>query len=164
MSFDFTDYKPDGYYLHLDKIVNATDLPTYIIRAGKELQQSGYLTAGEFFEKLEDVEVLHLGVLMDSVHTVNLGTYKVDSDEAGMNLYHLSLLCFVLALGEGMVELDTDFLDGAMQALFVLIAVENMYRRGAVEVFRENFSIVESFKPVARVITGGKNEENPKGT
>jgi hypothetical protein len=163
MSFEFTDYKPEGYYLHLDKIVNATDLPTYLVRAGKELQESGYLTAGEFFEKLDDVEVLHLGVLMDSVHTVSLGTYKVDSDEAGKNLYHLSLLCFVLALGEGIVELDTNFIDGAMQALFVLIAVENMYRRGAVEVFRENFSIVESFKPVAKVIAGGKDEK-PKGT
>ena len=156
MTFEFTDYKPDGYYLHLDKIENATDLPEYIVRAGKELRESGYLTAGEFFEKLDDVEVLHLAVLMNSVRTLGVGQYQIDSDEAGKNLYHLSLLCFVLALGEGIVELDTEFVDNAMQALFTLIAVENMYRRGEVEIFRENFSIVESLKPIARVIKGTK--------
>jgi hypothetical protein len=162
MGFDFSNIKPEGYYLHLDKIVAATDLPEFIIRAGKELQESGYLTAGDFFEKLDDVEVLLLGVMMDSVKTDDFQNYRVDTADAERNLYHLSLICFVLALGEGIVELDTDFIHGAMQALWVLIAVENMYRRGAVQVFRENFSVVESFYPVAKVITGGK-DENTKG-
>lgn len=156
MTFEFTNYEPAGYYLHLEKIENAKDLPEYIVRAGKELRESNYLTAGEFFDKLDDVEVLHLATLMNSVTTIGTGIYKVDSEEAGKNLYHLSLLCFVLALGEGIVELDTEFVDNAMQALFTLIAVENMYRRGEVEIFRENFSIVESFKPIARVIKGTK--------
>jgi hypothetical protein len=161
--FEFTDYEPQGYYLHLDKIINATDLPEYIVRAGKELRESSYLTAGDFFEKLDDVEVLHLAVLMSTIRTDDFKQYIVDNDEAGRNLYHLSLLCFVLALGEGIVELSPDFLHEAMQALFLLISVENMHRRGEVQVFRENYSVLESFKPIARVIKGGKNEK-PKGT
>lgn len=163
MSFDFTNVKPEGYYLNLDKIVAATDLPECIVRAGKELQENGYLTAGDFFEKLDDVEVLLLGVMVDSVKTDDFQTYKVDTEIAEKYLYQLSLLCFVLALGEGIVELDTDFIHESMQSLWTLIAVENMYRRGEVQVFRESFSIIESFYPVAKVI-GGANDEKFKRT
>ena len=163
MSFDFTNIKPEGYYLHLDKVVAAKDLPDCIVRAANELVENGYLTAGDFFEKLDDVEVLLLGVMVDSVKTDDFQTYKIDTEEAGRNLYQLSLLCFVLALGEGIVELDTEFIHEAMQALWTLIAIENMYRRGEVQVFRESFSVVESFYPVAKVL-GGPNDEKFKRT
>lgn len=144
-----------GYMLYLDKIVeDGNDLPTYLVRAGKELQQCGYLTAGDFFERLEDVEVLHITTLMNSVNTQDFHKYALDSEEAGRNLYHLSLICFVLALGEGGVQITPSFLHEAMKALFILIAVENLYREGKVLVFRENFTILESNRPVAQVIKG----------
>jgi hypothetical protein len=144
-----------GYMLYLDKIVeDGSDLPTYLVRAGKELQQCGYLTAGDFFERLDDVEVLHLTTLMNSVHTADFRLYSVDSEEAGKSLYHLSLVCFLLALGEGEVQITPEFLHESMKALFILIAVENLYREGKVLVFRENFTILESKRPVAQVIKG----------
>ena len=46
------------------------------------MQENGYLTAGDFFEKLDDVEVLLLGVMMDSVKTDDFQTYKVDTELA----------------------------------------------------------------------------------
>lgn len=150
-----TEELQQGYVLYLDKIVeNASDLPPYLVRAGKELQESGYLTAGDFFERLDDVEVLHLTTLMNSVHTADFRVYSVDTEEAGRNLYHLSLVCFVLALGEGEVQITPEFLHESMKALFILIAVENLYREGKVLVFRENFTILESKRPVAQVIKG----------
>lgn len=149
----FDDYQPQGYMIHLHKILESNeDLPVCLVRAAKELREHGYLTAGDFFEKLDDVEVLLLAVMMDTINTQDFQLYHVDNEEAGRNLYHLSLICFVLALGEGVVELTPEFLHEAMQALFVLIAVENLYRRGKVVVFRENFSILEATRPVARVI------------
>lgn len=150
-----TEELQKGYMLYLDKVTDDTnDLPPYIVRAGKELQESGYLTAGDFFERLDDVEVLHLTTLMNSVNTADFKLYNVDSEEAGRNLYHLSLVCFVLALGEGEVQITPEFLHESMKALFVLIAVENLYREGKVLVFRENFTILESQRPVAQVIKG----------
>lgn len=152
MNYETGQYEMEGYYLHLDKIESATDLPDFIVRLAKEIRACGFVTAGEFFEKLDDVEVLMLGVMMDSIGRDEKGDFVLKTEDAGVNLYHLSLLCFALALGEGLVELDDAFIYGAMHALFILIAVENMYRRGKVIVFRENFSVVESLKPVAKII------------
>lgn len=143
-----------GYMVYLDKIIEGTELPSCLVRAAKDLQESGYLTTGDFFERLEDVEVLELTTLMNSVNTADFKLYSIQSEEAGRNLYHLSLICFVLALGEGEVQITPSFLHEAMKALFVLIAVENLYREGKVLVFRENFTILESNRPVAQVIKG----------
>jgi hypothetical protein len=150
-----------GFAVDLEKIATAGDrLPTYLVRAAKELQESTFLTAGDFFERLEDVEVLHLAVLMNTIRsTQSSGEYMADTVEAQQFLYWLSLLCFILALGEGTVEMTPELLQECLMALFLLIAVENLYRRGKVEVFRENFSVLESFKPIARDISGGSNED-----
>ena len=143
-----------GYMVYLDKIAEGTDLPTCLVRAAKDLQESGYLTTGDFFERLEDVEVLELTSLMNSVNTQDFQKYALESEEAGRNLYHLSLICFVLALGEGEVQITPSFLNEALKALFMLIIIENLYREGKVLVFRENFTILESNRPVAQAIKG----------
>ncbi len=151
-----------GFAVDLEKIATAGDkLPTYLVRAAKELQECSFLTAGDFFERLEDVEVLHLAVLMNTIRSTNSSDgYKVDTAEAEQYLYWLTLLCFILALGEGTVEMTPELLNECLMALFLLIAIENLYRRGKVEVFRENFSVLESFKPIARRIDGGDNAEH----
>lgn len=143
-----------GYMVYLDKIIEGADLPTCLVRAAKDLQESGYLTTGDFFERLEDVEVLELTSLMNSVNTKDFHKYALDSEEAGRNLYHLSLICFVLALGEGEVQITPSFLNEALKALFLLIIIENLYREGKVLVFRENFTILESNRPIAQAIKG----------
>ena len=143
-----------GYMVYLDKIIEGTDLPTCLVRAAKDLQESGYLTTGDFFEQLEDVEVLELTSLMNSVNTQDFHKYALESEEAGRNLYHLSLICFVLALGEGEVQITPSFLNEALKALFMLIIIENLYREGKVLVFRENFTILESNRPIAQAIKG----------
>jgi len=155
MNYDTGVYEPEGYFLHLHKVEEATDIPECIVKAAKEVRSCGFMTTGDFFEKLDDVEVLLLAVMMDTIKFDDKQDYVLTTENAGLNLYHLSLLCFVLALGEGIVELDTDFVHGAMQALFTLIAVENMHRRGEVIVFRENYSVVESVRPIAKVVKGG---------
>lgn len=154
---DTSRYEPTGSMVQLHKIIADKNLPQYIVRAAKDIKYGGYLPAGEFFEKLDDVEVLELACTMNNVHTTNFEQFELRNERAFKDLYHLSLLCFVLALGEGVVEVDEAFLHDAIQALFVLIAVEAMHRKGAVEVFREHYSVIESFKPIAKVIdTKGK--------
>ena len=150
-----------GFAVDVNKIANSGDrLPTYLVRAAKDLQENSFLTAGDFFERLEDVEVLHLAVLMNTIRsTLASGEYTANTNEAQQYLYWLSLVCFILALGEGTVEMTPELLQDCLKALFLLIAVENLYRRGKVEVFRENFSVLESFKPIARNISGGNDEE-----
>jgi hypothetical protein len=149
---DISRYEPTGSMVQLHKIVEAKDLPTYIVRAAKDIKYGGYLPAGEFFEKLDDVEVLELACTMNNVYTNNFEQFDLPNNRAFKDLYHLSLLCFVLALGEGIVEVDEVILQEYLKALFVLIAVETMYREGKVEVFRENYSVVESLKPIAKII------------
>lgn len=149
---DTSRYEPTGSMVQLHKIIAAKDLPHYIVRAAKDIKYGGYLPAGEFFEKLDDVEVLELACTMNNVYTSNFEQFDLPNNRAFKDLYHLSLLCFVLALGEGIVEVDEVMLQEYLKALFVLIAVETMYREGTVGVFRENYSVVESLKPIAKVI------------
>lgn len=151
------------FMLNLNKISSDEKLPTFLRKAATEVQASGYLTAGDYFEKLEDVEVLQLAVMMNTVRPIDNSAYRTETPEAAIYLYLLSLLCYVLALGEGTVELDPSELNEALHSLFIVIAVENLYRRGEVQVFRENFSVLESFRPIARVIKG-KSDEDTKRT
>jgi hypothetical protein len=64
------------------------------------------------------------------------------------DIENLTLLCFILALGEGEIEVTSEMLSEMLQYLFVLIGIENSYREGKVEVLRKNYSLFGGDRPV----------------
>ena len=138
------------HVLSIDKILQTKNLPSWIYKAAFELKVGGYLPAGEFFEKLDDVEILQMRDFAKSVSTENFVQFELDTSDSEIYLRHLALLCFILALGEGQIEVTPDLLTEMLPFLFLLIAIEHMYRQGEVEVIREHYSILDGQKPVVK--------------
>jgi hypothetical protein len=141
-----------SYILDLEKIIQTKDLPACIRRAAKELRYGGYMTAGEFFEKLEDSEVHELADHVENIHTDNFREFTVTTEDMQKSLYAMSLLCFILALGEGEPSLDPDQVSEMLKGLTALVLVESLHRKSLVQVFRENYSILDGKKVIAKKI------------
>lgn len=136
--------------ISIDKILTNKKLPNWVLKAAFEVKHSGFLPAGEYFEKLDDVEIYEMASALEYIHTANFQQFNVLSQQAEEDLQSLSLLCFVLALGEGEIEVDAESLSSMLQYLFLLVNIESMHREGKVEVIREHYSLFGGDKPVVK--------------
>lgn len=136
--------------ISIDKILSNKKLPNWVLKAAFEVKHSGFLPAGEYFEKLDDVEIYEMVSALEYIHTANFQQFNVLSQQAEEDLSSLSLLCFILALGEGEIEVNPDSLSSMLQYLFLLVNIESMHREGKVEVIRENYSLFGGDKPVVK--------------
>jgi hypothetical protein len=136
--------------ISIDIILTNKKLPNWVLKAAFEVKHSGFLPAGEYFEKLDDVEIYEMASALEYIHTANFQQFNVLSQQAEEDLQSLSLLCFVLALGEGEIEVDADSLSSMLQYLFLLVNIESMHRQGKVEVIREHYSLFGGDKPVVK--------------
>lgn len=136
--------------ISIDKILANKKLPNWVLKAAFEVKHSGFLPAGEYFEKLDDVEIYEMASALEYIHTGNFKQFNILSQQAEEDLNSLSLLCFILALGEGDVEVDHESLSSMLEYLFLLVNIETMHREGKVEVIREHYSLFGGDKPVVR--------------
>lgn len=136
--------------IQIDKVLADKKLPNWVLKAAFEVKHSGFLPTGEYFEKLDDVELLEIKNSLEYINTENYLQFEVMSEQAEVDLQNLTLLCFILALGEGDVEITSESLSGMLQYLFLLVGIESSYREGKVDVHRENYSLYGGNKPVVR--------------
>lgn len=136
--------------LSIDRILAAKGLPSWIYKAAFELKTTGYLPTGEFFEKLDDVELENMRDCAKNISTKDFFSFETMSKEAEKNLENLSLLCFILAVGEGEVGLNSEMLSNLMQSLFIFISIEYMHRQKEIDVIRENYSLIDGDKSVIK--------------
>lgn len=136
--------------ISIDKVLSNKKLPNWVLKAAFEVKHSGFLPAGEYFEKLDDIEIYDMISALEHIHTSNFQQFNVLSKQAEEDLQSLSLLCFILALGEGELELNHEVLSSMLQYLFLLVSIENLHREGKVEVIREHYSLFGGDKPVVR--------------
>lgn len=143
------------YILDIEKILITKEVPSWIHKAAFELKVNMYLPAGEYFEKLDDEEVTHMYDCAKNVDTKDFMSFQTQSEQAAINLKNLSLLCFILAHGEGEIDLSPDLLSDMLGSLFLLISIEKLYRDNEVEVIRENYSVLDGDRPVVK----GRNKK-----
>ncbi len=136
------------YVLNIEKVLKDKKLPSWILKAAFELNVGGYLPTGEFFEKLDDEEVRHMRICAKNVGTENYKVFSIDSFDGKKNLENLSLLCFILALGEGEIEITPDLLSTMLEFLFLLISIEYLHRNGEIQAIRENYSLLDGSRSV----------------
>lgn len=134
----------------IDKVLANKKLPNWLLKAAFEVKYSGYLPAGEYFEKLDDIEVYEITNALEYIHTSNFKEFEILSGQAQEDIENLTLLCFILALGEGEMEVDAESLSSMIQYLFLLVSIEQLFREGKVEVIREHYSLFGGDKPVVK--------------
>lgn len=136
--------------LSVEKILSTKGLPSWVYKGAFELKVGGYLPTGEFFEKLDDEELKHLRECAKNISTKDFFSFETMSREAEENLEFLSLLCFILAIGEGEVDVTPEMLSTLLESLFIFISIEYMYRQGEINVIRENYSLIDGDKSVIK--------------
>jgi hypothetical protein len=141
------------FYLILDKVIADDTIPGFISRAAKDLVYRGYLTTGEFFDKLSKDELTLLNTMISSVKTLDYKDFLVETEEDQKTLLHLITLCFILALGEGMPEASPDMMTSMLPSLTSLATAETMHRNGVGNAIRKNFSLFERNLEVFRMKT-----------
>jgi hypothetical protein len=146
----------DIKFLNLDRVLENKILPNWVLKAAFEVRQHQFLPAGDYFEKLDDVEVYEIQSSLNYINTIDFEQFHVFSENSRQDLENLSLLCFILALGEGEVEMTTAGLSSMLEHLFLLVKLESAHRNGKVDVIRENYSIFPTNKIVIQNRKGNK--------
>jgi hypothetical protein len=146
----------DIKFLNLDKVLENKRLPNWVLKAAFEVRQHQFLPAGDYFEKLDDVEVYEIQNSLNYINTIDFEQFNVFSENSREDLENLSLLCFILALGEGEVEMTTSGLSSMLAHLFLLVKLESAHRDGKIDVVRENYSIFATNKSVIQNRKGNK--------
>lgn len=134
--------------LDFDLISKSENLPEYIHKAVAILNETGYLPAGEFFSKLDNVDVYELDNTFQNMNSKNYRQFMITEEQQALDLKHIALLCFILSHGEGESGINAESLPLLIQNLEMLVAVETVYRKGNCDVFYENYSLFD----VSRVV------------
>lgn len=138
----------DFKIINIEKILKDKTLPNWVLKAAFELTQFHYLPTGDYFEKLDDVEVYEIKDSLNYMDTINAQNFGMQSERAEEVLQNLSLLCLILALGEGEIEASAENLSSMINYLCIIVAAENLHRQGKVQVIRKNYSLFAGNKPL----------------
>ena len=131
------------FVVNPDKVLMNKTLPSWIHKAAFQLQGTGYLGTGEFFEMLDDEELFNMRDYAESIksHDYNESFPLLDG-KFDKELEYFALLCFLLALGEGEISLTPYELSHELiPSLFILIGIESLHRQGKATVYRDSYSL-----------------------
>jgi hypothetical protein len=137
--------------ISIDKVLANKKLPNWILKGAFELKTTGFLPAGNYFEDLDDVEVHEIKNALDAINTSNYKQFEVLSQQSEEDIQNLTLLCFILAVGEGELEINSEMLSDMLKYLFLLINIEYSHRECKVDVIRNNYSIFGGNKPAVKL-------------
>ena len=137
--------------ISIDKVLANKKLPNWILKGAFELKTTGFLPAGNYFEDLDDVEVHEIKNALDAINTSNYKQFEVLSQQSEEDIQNLTLLCFILAVGEGELEINSEMLSDMLKYLLLLINIEHSHREGKVDVIRNNYSIFGGNKPAVKL-------------
>ena len=126
------------YTVNLDKVVADKSMLSVTRMLAMDLQQHPYLSVGEFLKNISDGD---LDTLL-----------QVSEDEDNPHFPELIIITSLLAHAEGILDEAVDdsifveVLRERIGALIGFIAIESLYRRGLVDIYRENFSFGEDMR------------------
>lgn len=126
------------YTVNIDRVIADKSMLSVTRMLAVDLQQHPYLSVGDFLKGLSDGD---LDTLL-----------QVCDDEESPHFPELIVISSMLAQAEGIADEAIDekefikVLQKRIGALIGFIAIESLYRRGLVELYRENFSFGEDMQ------------------
>lgn len=119
---DFTNWVVD--YQKVSKNKNFLAVTRML---ASQAMNNPYITLQQFFTDLSDGD---LDILLE----------VADEEDDSRHFQELILMTEMLSRCEGLVTKDSEQLTGRVNAFMMLLACEGLYRKGLVDVIRENYS------------------------
>lgn len=139
----------DTFTLNIDRCIEEKSNPAVVRDLFKQLRENGYINVGKFFEELSDLDLEMLTDIADRSHPDAASELTVEQIDQSMEM--MVLIGMALTVGEGGVLTEHACAQGSQLAI-AFITIEGLYRKGLVNVFRENWSMIEDGnKPIVEL-------------
>lgn len=139
----------DTFTLNIDRCIADKSNPAVIRELFKQLRDDGYINIGKYFAEMSDIDLNMLTDIADHTHPEAVGESTPDQIEQSMET--MALIGMALTVGEG-GTLTEEACEQGLKLAITYIALEGLYRKGHVNVFRENWSMTEeSSKPIVEL-------------
>lgn len=129
----------DGFTLNIERCIKDKAQPAVIRQLFTQLRDDGYINVGKYFAELSDMDLQTLTDLADYTypHAEGLTPEQVNSGYEAMTLVGMAL-----TVGEG-GELNEKTCEDGLKMAITYTAIETLFRHGFVNVFRENWTMVD---------------------
>lgn len=137
----------DEFIVNVDNII-ASDYPSVVRMAARQLKHEGYLSVGSFLKSLSTEDLTMLVYFCEAVTSD-----EADSDDATSThrkVLVLTVLTFLLALGEGTVELTAENINKFVNTTTTFIILESLWRKGLIELEHDKLSYSDQNAIIAR--------------
>lgn len=130
MEFEFTDDGKETFSIVYNNVIKSKDLMPITRTLAMDLVNSGYMRVGDFLKGLSDNDLQNL--------------MEISDNDESEQFCELLLIAEMLATGEGLnsSEDEQEFAN-RMNHFCMLLAIESLYRKGLVKLYRENMSFGE---------------------
>jgi hypothetical protein len=139
----------DTFTLNIDRCIADKSNPAVIRELFKQLRDDGYINVGKYFAELSDLDLDMLTEIADHTHPDAVG--ESTPVQIAQSMETMALIGMALTVGEGGILTESACEQGLKLAI-TYIAIEGLYRKGLVNVFRENWSMIEEGnKPIVEM-------------
>jgi hypothetical protein len=139
----------DTFTLNIDRCIADKSNPAVIRELFKQLRDDGYINVGKYFAEMSDIDLDMLTEIADHTHPDAVG--ESTPEQITQSMETMALMGMALTVGEGGV-LSESACEQGLKLTITYIAIESLYRRGIVNVFRENWSMTEEGnKPIVEM-------------
>lgn len=142
-------FNENHFTLNIDRCINDKNQPAVIRQLFTQLRDDGYINAGKYFAELNDADLQTLADLADYTHPQAQEDYTAEQINSGYEA--MTLLGMALTVGEGGI-LDENTCETGLKLAISYTAIEQLYRKNLVNVFRENWTMTEDTgKPIVEL-------------
>lgn len=139
----------DTFTLNIDRCIADKSNPAVIRELFKQLRDDGYINIGKYFAEMSDLDLDMLTEIADHTHHEAVG--ESTPDQIAQSMETMALIGMALTVGEG-GTLTEEACEQGLKLAITYIALEGLFRKGLVNVFRENWSMTEdSSKPIVEL-------------
>ena len=125
------EFNEDGTFsVNLDNIINSRDTLAITKLTAMEAKHEGYLTVGNYLQKLSDIDLHELLDIAESAKDEN-------DDRVG----ELLLIAEILAAGEGLEPAELIEITDRMNAFIMLLNIESLHRKKLIKAIHQNMSL-----------------------
>lgn len=134
--------------LNIDKCIADRSRPAVIRSLFVDIRDRCYVTPGEFFGGISDMDLEVLRVYSEQI--ARLDGHAPSTDEHHTAYENLGLLSMGLLVGDGL-EITEDTSVHALKTTVLLISLEHLARLGMIDVYRDNWSMDPTdVRPIAK--------------